>query len=229
MPNISNNNNSTKSNIAECSGDDDSKSFAEYEDDSASFCDYETIDLQYITSESSSYSTTTVSYSTTTVSVSSLMDNSSTSDLMPKHCPSCTRPSKNVRFGYAQVRQYNVTVGSHTAAADSCPLQLSWEHTEDAYIGLRDHSSSSSLADDDIAPRKLCLKERRERIALVQSISLARVRELEYEILMQQIEAVMEETKIASQKLQAIHATDNDSACSDMSPRTAMIECPRAA
>jgi hypothetical protein len=231
--------NNSKSAVEGCSNDDDSWSSAEYEDEHlASFSDEddETTDLLDDNSDSLSYSTDfiddnsdSLSYPTATGSAPSPMNNNSTSEQMTENSLFRMRPSKKVRFRYAQVREYNLTVGSHTAAADSCPLQLSWEHTEDACVLLQDHSYSSSSIDDAVSLHKLSLEERRERIALVQNISLARVRELEYEIVLQQIEAAMEVTKIVSQQLQGILATDNNNACSDMSPRTAMIKIPRVA
>lgn len=90
--------------------------------------------------------------------------------------------SKKVQFGTATVREYGVTVGALSAARDSCPIQLTWEYTEDRSIPIVEKKESRSSC-----CRKLTLQERRNRIAAVQGISLETVPDLELQILLDQI------------------------------------------
>jgi hypothetical protein len=97
---------------------------------------------------------------------------------------------RRVNFGFVQVREYSLTVGSHSAAKDTCPLQLSWEHGEDQYSDVTDFEEIYS-SQPKKGLRRLSLQKRRRRIAAVQGISLKEVEALEYERIMESIQEVM--------------------------------------
>lgn len=124
------------------------------------------------------------------------------------------RQQGRVRFGCAKVREYGVTVGSHAYATDSCPIQLTWEHTEEHETSLNDddNDNSSSTNDDiDVAVKqqqrllyrrhkhKLTIDERRHRISSVQGICIDQVIDLEVDTVLRQIyvteKCFMETTK----------------------------------
>ena len=56
--------------------------------------------------------------------------------------PEQSTETKRVRFGSVKVREYGLTVGAHSAARDSCPLQLSWEHTPEQVYCAESYNSS---------------------------------------------------------------------------------------
>lgn len=92
---------------------------------------------------------------------------------------------KRVRFGGVTVREYSVTVGALTAAKDSCPFQLSWEHSQDI---------TAKLPGDPTSPvplRRLSLNERRLRIAQVQGLNLNQVLGLEFKNVKQSVQDTM--------------------------------------
>jgi hypothetical protein len=94
---------------------------------------------------------------------------------------------KKVSFGYVRVREYGVTVGSYTASTELCPIQLTWEHSEEmiASLNLLDKVYSQG----NYILSKLTSQQRRERIAKVQGLSTEIVTKIELEQLMLQIKS----------------------------------------
>ena len=90
--------------------------------------------------------------------------------------------SRKVKFGTVSTREYGVTVGSRTASSLSkCPLELTWEYAESDTTQLIETQCDHRLRRRAAILRPLSVDERRERIALVQGISLDDVAQLEYE------------------------------------------------
>jgi hypothetical protein len=193
----------------ECNDDSDNDSFADY-----GYSDDDETKLRrdlFIFANAHDYESDSEGFD---VSVSDFdCDNSlSTSELLPSNwretsgalvLPNTAEDKKGVRFEFVNIREYNVTVGAHSAVCDTCPLQLSWEHSLDLQASLSDHSRQriQKKRHKENYPRRLSLKERRERIAFVQEISVKEVQTLEHDIVMQQILDVMKATTVASQKM----------------------------
>jgi hypothetical protein len=105
---------------------------------------------------------------------------------------------KKLTFGTISLREYAVTVGAFSASDDQCPIQLSWEHGHDVHMKLppaNDDNMKSEQTTETLAlpssPRRLSLHERRRRIAAVQGIPEDQVGQLQYDILMNQIQQAM--------------------------------------
>jgi hypothetical protein len=97
---------------------------------------------------------------------------------------------RRVNSGFVQVREYLWTMGSNSAAKDTCPLQLSWKHGEDIYSDIADFEESQSSPPKK-GLRRLSLQERRRWIAAVQGISVEEVEAPEYEKIFKNIQEVM--------------------------------------
>jgi hypothetical protein len=105
---------------------------------------------------------------------------------------------KKLTFGTISLREYAVTVGAFSASDDQYPIQLSWEHGHDVHMKLPPQSADEpfSLSPQEnetpihlpSSPRRLSLHERRRRIAAVQGIPEDQVGQLQYDILMNQIQ-----------------------------------------
>jgi hypothetical protein len=81
---------------------------------------------------------------------------------------------RQVRFhNHVNVRQYNVVVGANILTRDTCPMQLSWEHC------AKDQTKKINWLGHQYRPRKLCIQERREKIASLQQIAVESVITLE--------------------------------------------------
>jgi hypothetical protein len=108
------------------------------------------------------------------------------------------KPRKKLSFGTISLREYAVTVGAFSASDDHYPIQLSWEHGHDVHMELPPESDDepccleSPQANETVSPpsspRRLSMHERRKRIAAVQGISEDQVGQLQYDILMNQIQ-----------------------------------------
>jgi hypothetical protein len=104
---------------------------------------------------------------------------------------------KKLTFGTISLREYAVTVGAFSASDDQYPIQLSWEHGHDVHMKLPPQSADEPFSLSQQAnetpilpssPRRLSLHERRGRIAAVQGIPEDQVGQLQYDILMNQIQ-----------------------------------------
>lgn len=117
---------------------------------------------------------------------------------------------KKVRFGdSAHVREYALTVGALTCVDDTCPIQLSWEHSPTKRVPLRDvieqqhvneenqfaspiaspkGKASKAMSTGSSSPRRLSIEERRKRIAAIQGISEEEACTVEYKTLLAMIQ-----------------------------------------
>lgn len=101
---------------------------------------------------------------------------------------------KQVRFfDAATVREYALTVGAYSYVADTCPLQLSWEHSPSKRIPLKDVMSPRSTGGGGGGAtstlRRLTIEERRNRIASIQGIATDDVCNDEYKSLLDMIKS----------------------------------------
>jgi hypothetical protein len=89
-----------------------------------------------------------------------------------------------VRFGLVRIREYGVTVGAYSAAGDSCPMQLTWEHSpKETCLGVEEHQILASNGDcSSKFPQRLSPNARRERIARVQGTTNLRIASLEFDL-----------------------------------------------
>jgi hypothetical protein len=119
----------------------------------------------------------------------------STSANLPSNLNDCSKHfveskqrirQKKVQFGCATLREYGVTVGAFSAAQDSCPLQLTWQHTQEKYVQIKNNVDSRPTP----SLRKLTLKERRKRVSKIQGLTLQSVQNLELESLIEQIQSM---------------------------------------
>lgn len=106
---------------------------------------------------------------------------------------SSPQPKKVVRFfDDATVREYAITVGAYSYVTDTCPLQLSWEHSASKRIPLKDVLSpgvSGSTGTQVSTLRRLTIEERRKRVASIQGIAADDVCNVEYKNLLDMIKS----------------------------------------
>jgi hypothetical protein len=92
---------------------------------------------------------------------------------------------KSVQFDTITVREFSVIVGVVADSNVSCPIQLDWAHSlDDVSMNVSDHSSLNSSRHrqrewNKMSCTLLTTKQRRERIAKVQGISIEQVMEKE--------------------------------------------------
>lgn len=126
----------------------------------------------------------------------SLMSSSTTASNHSNNSSTNNNEKRRVRFSTVSVREYSITVGLHST---HCPIQLSWEHTEqDTVIDIRYNNLSDSrncCRKNQLTrlPYRFSVDERREYIAKVQGITIDDVHQLEQEIdqLKQRSNAIM--------------------------------------
>jgi hypothetical protein len=104
--------------------------------------------------------------------------------------PIAERQSRSVRFGDVRVREYGVTVGAYAAANDSCPLQLTWEHSlHETCLSVEEHQT---VGKSDKALRRLSADTRRARIARVQGASSQTISRLELDLALELIQETLQ-------------------------------------
>jgi hypothetical protein len=108
----------------------------------------------------------------------------------PRKVRSSSPQPKKVRFfDDATVREYALTVGAYSCVADTCPLQLAWEHSASKRIPLKDVLTPSSTGGGSGSTlRRLTIEERRKRIASIQGIAANDVCNVEYKNLLDMIQ-----------------------------------------
>jgi hypothetical protein len=106
------------------------------------------------------------------------------------------KKAKKLSFGTVTTREYAVTVGALSASNDKCPLQLTWEHGCDVRLDLPPIVEALPPCTTPTKPRSLPLKrltvdERRRRIANVQGIPEDQVDQMQFDMVMNQIQEAM--------------------------------------
>jgi hypothetical protein len=100
---------------------------------------------------------------------------------------------KKLSFGTVTTREYAVTIGA--ASNDKCPLQLSWEHGCDVRLGLPPIAEAvpgtASAQPRPSSLKRLTVNERRMRIANVQGIAEDQVDQMQFDMVMNQIQEAM--------------------------------------
>jgi hypothetical protein len=111
---------------------------------------------------------------------------------------SSEKKAKKLSFGTVTTREYAVTVGALSASNDKCPLQLSWEHACDVRLDLPPMVDADALSRTTTTTparplplKRLTMDERRLRIANVQGIAEDQVDQMQFEMVMHQIQEAM--------------------------------------
>jgi hypothetical protein len=103
---------------------------------------------------------------------------------------------KQIRFGTVEIREYGVTVGAYTGCRDSCPIQLTWEHTPSKVRDISSFSGKGIKAPKYV--KRLSIADRRAMISRVQGISEESVLQMEYRVTLQTIQDSMKCISLSS-------------------------------